>query len=174
MKLSKLFTALFVLSLLVIVASLPTLAAHAAPASAPVFQEAAPPPPVEFGDLVTTLTSLAGAGALIAALVNVGKATGIVKNGTAPTWSAGLNILVLVALFVAQTFGYSNLIPAIDTQAGEASTAIQAVLAFLVQAFAARKAHDTVLAGMPFVGKSYTKRVAGEAISILQTDEERG
>jgi hypothetical protein len=168
MKLSKLFTALFVLSVLVIAAGFPVVVAQAAPASFPVFQEAPPPPPVDFSSLLATLTSLAGAGALIAALVNIGKATGIVKDGTAPTWSAGLNIAVLIGLFVAQVFGYSNLVPAIDTQAGEAATVIQVVLAFIVQALAARKTHESVLAGLPAIGKSHSLRMAGESNSVVE------
>jgi len=170
MKLHKLFTFLFVLSVLVISASLPVLVAHAAPLAGIPLQEPTPTPPLDFDGLVKTLFSLGGAGAFIAVLVNIGKSTGIVKDGTAQTWSAGLNIVALAGLFVAQLFGVNHLVPAIDTQAGELATLLQVALAFVIQFLATRKTHEEVLAGLPAVGKSHSDRVAGETNQVVEIE----
>jgi len=162
MKLHRLFVSLFVLAILVIAASVPVLVAHAAPG----FQELPPAPAapsaVDFADLVGTLTSLAGVAALIAVAVNLLKQIGIVKDGQAGSWSAGLNLAALIGLFAAQVAGYSNLIPVIDEQAGALAVVLSTVAAYVFQVFISRKAHDSALAGLPAVGASYSGRLAGE------------
>lgn len=55
---------------------------------------------MEWNALLVLFGSLGGVGALVAALVNVGKTVGLVKDGQAPTVSTGLNLVGLVVVFV--------------------------------------------------------------------------
>jgi len=109
-------------------------------------------------------------GTLIAALVNIGKSFGFVQDGTAPVWSAVLNIVALIALFAAQISGYANLVPVFDAQAGEFSNMLNVVVAFLVQFMASRKSYESALAGLPVIGKSYSLRLAGESIQTVDIE----
>jgi hypothetical protein len=54
---------------------------------------------MDLGSLLATFYSLAGVSAVIALLVNTLKVLGVVKDGSAPIWSAGFNLLALVLLF---------------------------------------------------------------------------
>lgn len=167
MKLHRIFTTLFILFLVILAASVPAIVVQAAPAFP---QEAQPPAPVDIDALVSSLPGLAGVAALITLLVNVGKRFGLVKDGQAPTWSAGLNLLALIGLFIAQVTGYTNLIPIIDEQAGSLALALSAVLAFVFQLFASRIAHDNALAGAPLIGTSHSGRQAGESVTTIETE----
>ena len=55
--------------------------------------------------LLTFAGGLLGVGAFGSALVNVGKELGLVKDGQAPTFIAGYNLLVLIALFYFKASG---------------------------------------------------------------------
>ena len=159
---------LLVLCFLVALLSLPLIAAHAAPASGRLAQDAQPAQ-VDFTNLVDTLKNLVGVGALIAALVNAGKAIGLVKDGDAGTWSAGLNVLALFGLVVAQITGTSSLIPAIDTQAGGFASVLTVIIAFTVQLLSAQQAHKLILAGLPLIGTSNSDRMAGETVHTIES-----
>lgn len=43
--------------------------------------------------VATVFASLVGVGSLVSAVINFGKAVGLVKDGTAANWSAALNLL---------------------------------------------------------------------------------
>ncbi len=126
------------------------------------------PPPSDLGNLETTLKSLAGVAALIAAIVNAGKSAGWIRDGQSGQWSAGLNLLALVGLFAAQMTGYTNLIPSIDSGAGQVAVILSAVIALGFQIFTSRIVHNNVLAGLPVVGKSHSGRQAGESVSSVE------
>jgi len=148
-----------VLSIILVFAFIPVIAAYAAPETGPVFQDQAP---VTLPDLVRTLETLGGVAMFFAAVINVGKKTGKISDGQAPAWSLGLNALGLVTLVGLQLTGKFDLVPMLDTNAGALATAINAILALIFQLYASRKTHEAVLAGIPVVGESHSGRRAGE------------
>lgn len=161
MKLARLFT---VISLVVVFTFATVLAAQAAPAFAHAAQEPAPVPSLD--DLFTTLKNLGGFALLVTALVNAGKKVGWVPDGSAPTASLVLNGLGLLSLIILQISGNFNLVPILDQNAGALANVLNAVLALVFQVYVSRKGHDSVLAGMPFIGKSFSGRKAGEGTGI--------
>jgi len=108
-----------------------------------------------FEQLISTFLALAGVGSLIAVLVNIGKTVGLVKDGQAPTWSAALNLAGLIALFVLQLLGKSDLVPALDNQAGALASVLTALFAFIWQLIVSLKAHGA-LKGTRIIGKSFS------------------
>jgi len=146
-------------SLFVVFASVPTVAAHALPAALQTPDPATVP---SLDDLFVSFKSLTGVAMMIAVLVNILKASGVAQDDTAQTWAAGLNLLGLCGLFVAQVLGYSNAVPAFDGQLGEFANVLSVVFAFAWQLWVSRKTHGSLLAGLPWVGTSYTGRKAGE------------
>jgi hypothetical protein len=149
---------LFILSLFVILLGIPVIAAHASPL---IPQETAPA--LDFDNLITTLKSLTGIAMLIAAVVNVMKATGVAQDKQAGAWSAVFNLIALFGLLIAQITGYTEQIPSLDGQAGMLATVVEVVFAFAWQLLASRKTHDIILAGIPLFGKSFSNKVAGES-----------
>ena len=108
-----------------------------------------------FEQLISTFLTLAGVGSLIAVLINIGKTVGLVKDGQAPTWSAGLNLAGLIALFVLQVLGKADLVPGLDNQAGALASALTAVFGFVWQLIVSLKAHSA-LKGTRIIGKSFS------------------
>lgn len=162
-----------VLAVLLIASALPSQVVQAAPVPGVHFQEATPPAEaVDIDSLVFSLKNLVGVGALIAALVNIGKATGIIKDGQAGIWSAGANVIGLAGILFAQSAGYTTLLPALDAQAGELANVISVVFAYVFQLWISRKTHEAALAGLPLVGKSHSNRVAGENWNTLEVSAE--
>jgi hypothetical protein len=102
--------------------------------------------------------SLAGAAALIAVIINLLKTIGVVKDGTAGKWSAGLNLVALVALVLVKVFVPSADIGVLDGLAGQAATALIVILGYLVQIFVSGDVH-VLLSNMriPLAGMSYTR-----------------
>lgn len=110
---------------------------------------------MELNDLVTQLGALAGFGALVAVVVNLLKQAGVVADGQAGTWSAGLNLVGLVALFVLRVFAPAQDVGQLDGVAAGIAQALQAVAALVIQLGGAKAAH-ALLRGVPAVGKSYS------------------
>lgn len=168
MKLAKIFTALsLVVVFLFIAAFSSALAARAlfspeklmhAPAVA--MQEPAPVNPLD--DLLATLKNLGGFALLVTAVINASKQFGWITDGSAQKFSLLLNGAGLLGLIYLQFSGGFDLVPVLDKQAGAFAYALNAVLALVFQLYVSRKGHDTVLAGMPFFGKSFSGRKAGE------------
>lgn len=130
--------------------------------AAPLAQDVAPVSQLDFGALVDSLKSLVGISALIAAIVNIGKSAGWVKDGQAGTWSAILNLVALVGLCAAQLSGYANMIPWIDSQAGGLAAVASTVFMFVAQVWLSRQVHASVFAGLPVIGTSNSARQAGD------------
>jgi hypothetical protein len=105
-------------------------------------------------DLVAQFLSLVGIGAFITVAINAGKTIGLVKDGTAPVWSTGLNLLGLVILFGLHVIGYTDF-GTIDQGAATLAQLGTLVLALLVQMGAGRWAYGLVK-GVPVIGYSYT------------------
>ena len=151
-----------VIALLIVLVCVPFAVAHAAP----LRQEAVPATPLS--DLLVTFQSLTGVAMLIAGIVNALKQFGVVQDGQAGTWSAGLNLGALAALFIAQVAGYGSYIPSVNEQAGGLAAVFSVLFAYLYQLYAARKTHDMVLVGLPVIGKTFSERTAGETISTVE------
>lgn len=108
-----------------------------------------------FEQLIATFASLGGVAALIAVLINIGKTIGWVKDGQAPTWSAGANLIGLIALFVLQATGHTDLVPGLDTQASELAAVLTAVFGYVWQLIVSINAHRA-LKGAAVIGKSFS------------------
>lgn len=116
-------------------------------------------PPLDITTLLGQFLALAGVGALIALLINIGKQVGIVKDGDTPTWVTGLNLLGLVGLFVLRVVRPDADIGQLD---GIASTIAQIgvlVLALITQIGSAKVAHAAVR-GAAVIGYSFSVKRA--------------
>jgi hypothetical protein len=100
--------------------------------------------------------ALGGIGALIAAVVNILKTSGVVKDGQAPTWVVGLNLLGMASLLFLQVFQPSVDIAGLDVQAGSLATVLITVFGFVWQLISSRLTHTQALSGTPLIGKSYS------------------
>ncbi len=110
---------------------------------------------MDLNSTVTYFLTLGGAGALIAALVNVGKAVGLVKDGQAGKWSLGLNLAGLVALALVLNFAPGADVAHMDAVASQVAAALVAILSLVVQLGASRATH-AIVRGMPLVGTSHS------------------
>jgi hypothetical protein len=159
-------TILFVVCVLVIAASLPVVAVHAAPAAGIVLQESQQAQVPSLDQLLGSLLSLGGFAALVTCLINAGKTWNLIPDGKAPAVSLSLNLVGLVGLAVLQLSGKSDLVPVIDANAGALAQALTAVLALVYQLYISRVAHTGALAGVPVIGKSYSGRAAGAGLVV--------
>lgn len=110
---------------------------------------------MEINALVLQLAALAGFGALVAAIVNIGKQVGIVKDGQAPVFSTGINIIGLVVLFALKVFAPDVSVEGLDATAAQIAQFLTVAFGLFVQLGGARFAHDA-LRGVPVIGKSYS------------------
>ena len=115
--------------------------------------------------LLAQLATLSGVAALIAVVINFGKLFGVVKDGDAPMWSAGLNLAALVLLFFAvHIFKIPN-ITGLDALATIIAQFGALVLQFLGQIGISRLTHF-LLKGVPAVGASYGAREEGTKLGM--------
>ena len=105
--------------------------------------------------LVNEFMALGGVGALIAVIVNILKAAGIVKDGQAPVYVTAGGILGMALLLVLRLFQPTADLPGIDLAAQQIATVLNILLGFIIQLLAARASHAG-LAGVPVIGKSFT------------------
>lgn len=123
-----------------------------ATAAAPRLQEPATP---DLVSLALQFGALAGAAALIAALVNVGKAFKIVPDGAAPTASLILNVIGLVVLLVFKVFKPTVDIAGLDQTAQSVAGFLIAGLGLATQLMTSRLVHDKGLKGEALLGTSH-------------------
>ena len=108
-------------------------------------------------DLFLQFGQLVGVAAAIAALVNVFKAFGLVKDGDAGKWAAALNLVALAVLVALKLFAPGVALEQIDAQAAMLAQVLLIVLGYVVQLFGSTAAHDLFSRmRLPFVGKSFT------------------
>ena len=108
---------------------------------------------MEIPQLLHVLLSLGGFGALIGLIINVLKTVGLVKDGQATNWATGLNLVLLIALFVGKVIGFD--VAGLDGVAGEIANAGVSILQLLVMLGGSRLFHNT-LKGVPVVGRSFS------------------
>lgn len=114
---------------------------------------------MEFQNLLAEWTALVGIAALIAVLINVLKLAGVVKDGTAQTWSAGLNLAGLVALFALRIFKPGLDLSEIDKHAAAFAEIAMVIIGYLTQLLSSKLAH-LALRQVPVVGASFTVEAA--------------
>lgn len=89
--------------------------------------------------------SLVGFPTLIAFLIDVGKWAGVVTDGTAPKWSAFLNLLLLVSVAVLVNFFPAVVIPGLDEKVAEIVKFATLILGYVYQIFGTKLVHDGLL-----------------------------
>lgn len=122
-------------------------------------QEAPPPSGLEvILSVFLQFGQLAGVGAVIAALVNVGKVLKLVKDDTAGKWFAGLSLLAVGALVYLKLFQPQIAIEYIDTQAAALAQILLLILGYVVQLGSGIFAHGVFAdLKLPFIGKSFSR-----------------
>lgn len=112
-----------------------------------------------FQDLLMQFAGLAGFAAFVALLVNVLKSVKLVSDGNAETWSAGLNLIGLVGLYLLRIIK-PDIVPGdTDTQIAVFVTAMTPMVNWILMLLSSKVAHKAVR-GFPFLGRSYSKEVA--------------
>jgi hypothetical protein len=148
---------------ILVVLAVPMTSVFAAAPAAPALQEASAP---TLPDLMETAKNLTGIAMFFAALINAGKSffPDRFPDSSAPTWSLVTQSLTLFGVIVLQVSGKTDILPAIDANAGILATVITGLVALVYQLFVSRVTHEHVLAGMPVIGESYTNRSAGHGV----------
>lgn len=128
------------------------------PVSAASRTDAAAPP--DFLDWLTNmlfvvLPTLIGVAALVTVVTNVLKTTGVIADGNATAWAAGLNLVGIVALILLKIFKPDWTFDFIDATAGKIANILMVLSAYVFQIVLSGKVHDA-LKGIPVIGKSYT------------------
>jgi len=101
---------------------------------------------------------LAGVAALIAAVVNVLKAFGLVKDGTAGQWMAGLNLVALAVLVALHYFAPEIGLPEADAFAAKLAQILLIVLGYVLQLGVGQAAHGVMSSlDLPGIGYSYSR-----------------
>lgn len=107
-------------------------------------------------NLLLQFGQLAGLAALIAALVNVFKTFGLVKDGDAGRWSAALNLVGITALVGLRIFAPAVTLEVVDANAAALANILLIVLGYVVQIGVSQKTHFTLSAAkVPLIGKSF-------------------
>jgi hypothetical protein len=101
---------------------------------------------------------MAGIAVLVVAIVNALKTFGLVNDGTAAQWFAGLDFGAIVALVAAQLIWPQISVAIYDQDAGLLGAVIVLMLGYLVSMGLAPKIHALfVNAKIKFIGKSFSK-----------------
>jgi hypothetical protein len=146
-----------VLLVVALAAFLPAAVHAVSPASAPL------PPDVLNVVVVIMLgfASLVGVSKLVAALVNLLKLTGLVKDGTANKWAAGMNLVAFITLVLLGVFRPDLTMSILDGFAGQIAMVILFVLGFIVQITGSQSTHDALKAArVPLLGASFSGKDA--------------
>ena len=105
--------------------------------------------------LLAQYGTLVGVAAAIALIINTLKYMGVVSDGTASNWSAGLNLIALTGLLLLRIFAPSVEIAGVDAQIGQAVEVVAVILGYVLQLFGSKLTH-MVVKGLPVVGTSYS------------------
>lgn len=106
-------------------------------------------------ELVFTFGGLAGVAGLISMLVNVGKWAGVINDGTAQAWVAGLNLVVLGALVGVKLFDPSITLDFLDAQMGKIAQIGIFILGYATQIIGSNKIYPW-LKQLKIPGLSYS------------------
>ena len=101
--------------------------------------------------------SLVGMSQLVAVIVNLLKVFGLVKDGTASQWAAGINLAGFVVLVVFGVFRPDLALDVLDGIAGQVAMVLLFVLGFITQIIGSKVTHVGLSkASVPLIGKSYS------------------
>jgi len=114
---------------------------------------------MDISQLIQIVLGLGGVGAVISALVNVGKTLKWIKDGQAQNWVTGGNLLVMIGVFVLTLLGKTDVIQVIDPAAGTIAQIITLVFGLVIQLLSSKLTHFA-LKGTAIVGKSYSVEAA--------------
>jgi hypothetical protein len=109
-----------------------------------------------FDNLLIQLAGLAGFAALFTLIINVLKSVGVVKDDTAPVWSAGFNIAGLVALYVLGIVKPGFSVGGVDVEVSGFVAAITPIVNWVIMMASSKVAHNAVR-GVPWLGKSNSR-----------------
>lgn len=112
---------------------------------------------MDINQMVLLVASLAGFGSLVAFLVQVGKYFGIVKDGDAPKFVAGFNLLGMALVFAAYLFYPELDIIAVDGQLAQAVTVMSTVFGYVIMIFGSKFTYAQ-LKGLPLIGLSFSEK----------------
>jgi len=106
--------------------------------------------------ILVQVGSLVGVSAAIAALINVGKQFGLVKDGQAGAYSAALNLVALAALVALKLYRPDILLEDADVQLSAFAQIVGLLLTLVTQIKVSSGTHATLSnAEVPVVGKSF-------------------
>ena len=109
--------------------------------------------------LVEQLAVLGGFAALISVLINVLKTFGVVKDGQAGTWSAGLNLAGLIGLFVTGIVAPDFEVAGLDQNMAQIAEIFALIFAFVSQNWISKGTHSVFSAGqVPVIGRSFSDK----------------
>lgn len=110
---------------------------------------------MDITQLVMIVLAVGGFGALVSAGVNVLKVLGLVKDGDAPTWITGFDLLGVVLLYLATAFKLPFDLEIIGAQMSIIAQFLVA-LGQLIVAFGGSKLFYAMARGSPLIGKSHS------------------
>ncbi len=106
----------------------------------------------------TSFGQMAGIAAFISAVVNVLKQFGVVTDGNAGNWFAGLDLGAILVLVLVQVFAPQVGISIIDANAGVAAAITLLILGYLVSMGVGKMAHRLMSSlNIKMFGKSFSK-----------------
>ena len=107
-----------------------------------------------FAELLVEWSTLLGFAALITVVVNTGKKIGLVKDGQAKNWSAGLNLIGLAALLMTRVIWPELDVAWLDDQARQMAEVAAVVIGYVIQLWGSQAVHE-ILRGLPLIGKTH-------------------
>ncbi len=105
--------------------------------------------------LLTYVLSLAGVAGLISVVIDVLKRFGLVKDGDAPTWTSGAQLLVLIAVWALKVFNPAFDVEGMDAQLAGFLAVFVPFLNFILDNFIGKLTHKA-LRGAYLIGTSHT------------------
>ena len=116
-------------------------------------------------NLTVQFAALAGVAGLIAAVINILKAFGVVKDGQADQWKAGLSLGAFAILALVGVFKPDLTAVILDARAAQVATILIFITGFLVQTGLAPLAHK-FFSGFPLIGTSFTRQAQKEFVNM--------
>jgi hypothetical protein len=105
--------------------------------------------------LVAQFLGLVGFAALAAVVIDLLKRVGIVQDGTAPTWSLGINLVGFIA-FVAVSLWKPNFdFLTLDAALATVATIAASIITFIVQLITANATHEALVNAESPLAKSF-------------------
>ncbi len=111
---------------------------------------------MDFMSLIEQLLALGGFAAIVAIVINVLKAIGVVKDGTAGTWAAGFNLVGLITLYLLKIFAPEVDISGVDAHLSQLAEIFSLIFSYVIQNWVSQGTHKVLSNGnVPVIGTSY-------------------